>query len=199
MTERPQVVVVGAGLAGLVAAHRLAGAGLTVTVLEAAEDVGGRVSTETIDGFVIDRGAQFLSTAYSHIPGLVAEVGLQAAWRPTSPSAAIIRDGEPRSIHYRNRFSFATGGLLGAREFLQLGRHFASLRRGAGARSRTTAHGRSSTTATRHRGSPRTPRPPSPTTSTSRYSMASTSSHSRALPRRWRWQWRRSDSTGRRR
>jgi oxygen-dependent protoporphyrinogen oxidase len=126
---RPQVIVVGAGIAGLVAAHRLTEAGVAVTVLEAAHAVGGRMSTETIDGFVIDRGAQFLSTAYPHLPGIVAQLGLQAAWRPTSPYAAIVRDGEPRRVHYRHRLSFATGGLLGPRELLGLARHVGSVRR----------------------------------------------------------------------
>jgi protoporphyrinogen/coproporphyrinogen III oxidase len=97
----PTVVVVGAGLAGLVAGHRVAQAGVKVTVLEAGDRAGGRMSTETVDGFVIDRGAQFLSTVYEHIPALVAELGLRSSWKPTSPRAAIVRDGVARRMHYR--------------------------------------------------------------------------------------------------
>ncbi|GAA4009804.1 NAD(P)/FAD-dependent oxidoreductase [Streptomyces marokkonensis] len=66
------VVVVGAGIAGLAAAHRLTSAGVTVTVLEAAHGVGGRMATEKVDGFRLDRIGQLLSTAcpeLRHLPG----------------------------------------------------------------------------------------------------------------------------------
>jgi phytoene dehydrogenase-like protein len=56
--------VVGGGLAGLVAASRLAEAGLEVELLERRSRVGGRVRTRTVDGFTLDRGFQVLFTAY---------------------------------------------------------------------------------------------------------------------------------------
>lgn len=58
------VIVVGAGLAGLVAARTLAGAGLSVLLLEASDDVGGRVRTDAVDGYLIDRGFQLFNPAY---------------------------------------------------------------------------------------------------------------------------------------
>lgn len=58
------VVVVGAGLAGLACAQRLARAGVEVVVLEASDGVGGRVRTDVIDGFRCDRGFQLLNPAY---------------------------------------------------------------------------------------------------------------------------------------
>ncbi|MDK3255887.1 NAD(P)/FAD-dependent oxidoreductase [Blastococcus capsensis] len=61
---RAEVLVVGAGLAGLSAATRLAGAGLDVQVLEAGGHVGGRVASQRIDGFVVDRGFQVFNTGY---------------------------------------------------------------------------------------------------------------------------------------
>ncbi|MGY2067601.1 NAD(P)/FAD-dependent oxidoreductase [Blastococcus sp. SYSU DS0619] len=64
MPQRAQVVVAGAGLAGLSAATRLAAAGLDVHVLEAGGHAGGRLATERIDGFVVDRGFQVLNTGY---------------------------------------------------------------------------------------------------------------------------------------
>ena len=60
----PRVIVVGAGLAGLACARRLRDAGAAAVVLEAADEVGGRVRTDEVDGFRLDRGFQVLLTAY---------------------------------------------------------------------------------------------------------------------------------------
>jgi glycine/D-amino acid oxidase-like deaminating enzyme len=61
---RADVVVVGAGLAGLRCAQALAGAGRDVVVLEASDGVGGRIRTDRVDGFLVDRGFQLLNPAY---------------------------------------------------------------------------------------------------------------------------------------
>jgi glycine/D-amino acid oxidase-like deaminating enzyme len=57
-------IVVGAGLAGLRCARVLQEAGRHVVVLEAASHVGGRVTSESVDGFTVDRGFQVLNPAY---------------------------------------------------------------------------------------------------------------------------------------
>lgn len=62
--ETDSIVVIGAGIAGLVAAIELQRAGRSVTVLEAAHEVGGRVRSTRRDGFVLDHGFQVLFTAY---------------------------------------------------------------------------------------------------------------------------------------
>lgn len=65
--ERAEVVVIGAGLAGLAAARVLHDAGRDVVVLEASDGVGGRVRTDRVDGFTLDRGFQVLLTAYPEL------------------------------------------------------------------------------------------------------------------------------------
>jgi phytoene dehydrogenase-like protein len=64
MNEPLDVVIVGAGLAGLACAGALVRAGRRVMLLESADRVGGRVATDTIDGFRIDRGFQVYNDAY---------------------------------------------------------------------------------------------------------------------------------------
>ncbi len=64
LPARAEVVVVGAGLAGLAATLRLQEAGLDVAVLERAEAVGGRIRTDLVDGFRLDRGFQLVNPAY---------------------------------------------------------------------------------------------------------------------------------------
>ena len=61
------VVIVGAGLAGLVAARVLEQHGISPVLLEASDGVGGRVRSDIVDGFVLDRGFQVLLTAYPEI------------------------------------------------------------------------------------------------------------------------------------
>ncbi|PWK79258.1 phytoene dehydrogenase-like protein [Mucilaginibacter oryzae] len=64
MKKNAEVIIVGAGLAGLTAAKVLKAAGKSVLVLEASDAVGGRVRTDEVDGFLLDRGFQVFLTAY---------------------------------------------------------------------------------------------------------------------------------------
>ena len=58
------VIIIGAGLAGLTAAKVLKAEGKLVKIIEASDAVGGRVQTDEVDGFLLDRGFQVLLTAY---------------------------------------------------------------------------------------------------------------------------------------
>ena len=71
------VAVIGAGIAGLAAAHELARAGREVRVFEAADHVGGRMATRHVSGFVVDTGAEQISTrGYPHTWELLRRLGL---------------------------------------------------------------------------------------------------------------------------
>ncbi|KAG5029113.1 hypothetical protein JHK87_012627 [Glycine soja] len=58
------VIVIGAGLAGLAAATHLNSQNIPFLLLEASDAVGGRVRTDIVDGFLLDRGFQIFITAY---------------------------------------------------------------------------------------------------------------------------------------
>ena len=58
------VVIIGGGLSGLTCAKELHAAGVDFLLFEASDAVGGRVRTDEVDGFLLDRGFQVLLTAY---------------------------------------------------------------------------------------------------------------------------------------
>ncbi|MFR0354748.1 NAD(P)/FAD-dependent oxidoreductase [Streptomyces sediminimaris] len=63
----PDVLVIGAGVAGLACAHDLLAAGLDVRVAESCDQVGGRMRSDRVEGFVVDRGFQVFNTSYPQI------------------------------------------------------------------------------------------------------------------------------------
>jgi phytoene dehydrogenase-like protein len=90
--EHVDVVVIGAGLAGLAAARVIQQSGHTAIVLEASDAVGGRVRTDVVDGFLLDRGFQVLLTAY---PELATQVNMHALdLREFDPGALVWRKGK---------------------------------------------------------------------------------------------------------
>ncbi|MEV1046679.1 FAD-dependent oxidoreductase [Streptomyces sp. NPDC049916] len=101
------VIIIGAGVAGLSAAHLLTGAGLTVSVLEAAPRVGGRLATDEVDGFRLDRLGPLLCTAW---PELAPPPGLGAPeLREFAPGVLVHSEGR----HHR------TGDIRSARGALK--------------------------------------------------------------------------------
>ena len=66
-TVRTDVTIVGAGLAGLACARMLARHGVECRVFEAADAVGGRVRTDDVDGFLLDRGYQIVLTQFPEL------------------------------------------------------------------------------------------------------------------------------------
>lgn len=85
------VVVIGAGLAGLRCAGVLAAHGLDVAVIEAADAVGGRQRTDIVDGFRLDRGFQVLNPAY---PALRRSVDLDALALGSFPVGVQVRTAQ---------------------------------------------------------------------------------------------------------
>ena len=130
---RADVVVVGAGLAGLACALRLHEAGAAVRVVEASDGVGGRVRTDLVDGFRLDRGFQVLLTAYPEARRVLDYAALDL--RPFLPGALVRRAGRFHELSdpWRQpgrawRSLTARVGTLGDR--LRIARFRARVRRG---------------------------------------------------------------------
>jgi phytoene dehydrogenase-like protein len=113
------VVVVGAGLAGLRAARLLGRRGLDVALLDAADRPGGRIATDLVDGFRCDRGFQVFNTSY---PALRAAADLDALDLRPFVSGAAVRTADGRRHELVNPlvarrpgalWTSATDGLLG--------------------------------------------------------------------------------------
>jgi protoporphyrinogen oxidase len=127
------VVVVGASLAGLVAAWRLQRAGLPVALLEREAAPGGRLETEWREGFTCEVGDPVLSTADRLLLAWIEEVGLRDELLPLRPVvSAQVRRGELLEIDPRSWTGIARIpglGLRSAARLLRLGRLLRRYRR----------------------------------------------------------------------
>ncbi len=94
--ERTDVVVVGAGLAGLAAAADLEAAGHAVVVVEASDGVGGRVRTDIVEGYRLDRGFQVLLTDYPEFSARFDEASLDL--RRFEPGAVVYTQGRFHTV-----------------------------------------------------------------------------------------------------
>jgi len=88
-----KVVIVGGGISGLTVAHYLQQAGVDFLLIEATEQLGGKVATEKVDGFLLDKGFQVFLTAYPEVQKVLNIDALQ------------LKHFEPGAvIRYHNRF-----------------------------------------------------------------------------------------------
>ena len=90
--HRSDVVIVGAGVAGLATARELIAAGVSVTVLEAADRVGGRMAAYEQDGFRLDHGAHLLNTSFADLGDALDLSRLDL--RPLAPDVLVHRRGQ---------------------------------------------------------------------------------------------------------
>lgn len=85
MNER--IYIIGAGLAGLVAAWELEKSGFSPIILESSGEIGGRIKTDEVDGFLLDHGFQVLNTAYPELTNYLDIPALKL--QKISPGAVI--------------------------------------------------------------------------------------------------------------
>jgi hypothetical protein len=116
-----KVAIVGAGLAGLSAAITLQEAGYEVEIFESSDRPGGRVATDVIDGYRLDRGFQLINARYPEILrlGVISEVDFVEA--PRAVDISLDQDtvtlGDPRKYPFSSLRS-ESGSLLSKINFL---------------------------------------------------------------------------------
>lgn len=100
MANSSEVLIVGAGLAGINAAITLQAAGVDVQVVESSDRPGGRITSDLIDGFICDRGFQLINSKYPALVDLdvIKEIDFIAAPRVIEVSLGNDRHalGDPR-------------------------------------------------------------------------------------------------------
>lgn len=122
-TTAIDVLVVGAGIAGLCAANALRKSGFSPVILEQSLGVGGRMETSKLRGHAIDTGAQFLSSRYEIIPALVKEFGLADELSNIQGDACIRSERGWHRLNARLPLSLWLSGLLDFRSCLRFGWH----------------------------------------------------------------------------
>jgi phytoene dehydrogenase-like protein len=88
---KPTITIIGAGISGLTAAVYLHQKGYKVQILEASDRAGGRIKTDLIDGFRLDRGFQVLLTEYPETKALLDYKKLNL--KRFLPGATVLYDG----------------------------------------------------------------------------------------------------------
>lgn len=134
MTKGPSdVAIVGAGLSGLACALRLLEAGAPFVVLEASDAVGGRVRTDVVDGFRLDRGFQVLLTGYPEPRRVLDYAALDL--HAFEPGALVWKDGRFRTMsdpwrRPRKAWASLRSGIGSFRDKLRIARLRAEVLRG---------------------------------------------------------------------
>ena len=90
------IYIIGAGISGLITALELEKANFKPTIIEATNGVGGRVKTDTVDGFQLDQGFQVLLEAYPKVKQFLDYKALEL--QTLLPGAVIFKNGTPTTI-----------------------------------------------------------------------------------------------------
>lgn len=94
--KSPSIHIIGGGISGLIAARVLEEHGLSATIIEATDRLGGRVKTDVVDGYNLDHGFQVLLTAY---PATKKYLDFDAlALQEFLPGSAIFKNGKQKII-----------------------------------------------------------------------------------------------------
>ena len=94
--KSPSIHIIGGGISGLIAARVLEEHGLSATIIEASDRLGGRVKTDVVDGYNLDHGFQILLTAYPAAKKYLDFDALEL--QEFLPGSAIFKNGKQKII-----------------------------------------------------------------------------------------------------
>ncbi len=109
------VVIIGAGIAGLAAGYQLKKAGCDSIILEALSFVGGRMSSEECEGFIIDKGAYTFPDAHRNLRSFIQDLGFKEHLVPTSGTTSTFSGGREYRIKIGSPMDFLKYKLLTGR------------------------------------------------------------------------------------
>jgi oxygen-dependent protoporphyrinogen oxidase len=106
------IAIVGAGIAGLAAAYRLKSAALDPIVFESDGHVGGRMSSERVDGFLIDKAAYTFPEYHKNLTALLGEFGMSDALVRTAETSSTFARGKEYQVKIGSPSDFLRYKLL---------------------------------------------------------------------------------------
>ena len=116
-----KIAIIGSGPAGAYSAYLAKKAGHTVTVFERDPHIGGRTYSLRQDGYAIDAGAAFITSFYSRVFDLAAELDLKSNLVPARAPNALSRNGQLTKLKLTSIGSFARFPLIGIFDKIRLG------------------------------------------------------------------------------
>lgn len=111
-----RTAIIGAGPAGCGAAYEARRQGDKVTLLEAADQVGGRTTTWRGGGLAVDSGAGFFTSFYPELHRLIAPLGLGGEVTPLPRSTVLVKDGRRAALKLDAPMTFLRFPFLSARD-----------------------------------------------------------------------------------
>ncbi len=107
-----RIGIIGAGISGLSAGYQLMKAGLKPVIFEKESFVGGRMSSETVQGFVIDKGAYTISEFHRSTIQMIKEIGIAESLRETSGTSSTFSERKEYQIKIGSPVDFLKYKLL---------------------------------------------------------------------------------------
>ena len=107
-----RIGIIGAGISGLSAGYQLMKAGLKPIIFEKESFAGGRMSSEVVEGFVIDKGAYTVSEFHRSTIQMIREIGIAESLRETSGTSSTFSGGKEYQIKIGSPVDFLKYKLL---------------------------------------------------------------------------------------
>lgn len=114
------VVIIGAGISGLAAAHTLKKSGIRSIVFEKSSFPGGRMSSETVNGFIIDKGAYTVPEVYTGLKRFLDTLEMGRRLVPTPATSSTFFDGKEYDVKIGDPIDFLKFKLLSVKNKINL-------------------------------------------------------------------------------